>query len=297
VAAKFAMDVAIQKAERQGVAAVGVVQLHHIGRVGEYAEMAAARGLVSLIAASGFAEEAARCAPYGGRGRVLDTNPLAMGFPAGSEPPMMFDYATTAVSGVKVALARDRCESLPPGCVIDKDGNPTTDPHDFFAGGAYLPFGGHKGYAIMMAVEFLGRILTGSDAFVDPDWQSTWRRRAEQGVTSPEDLDWVTGVVWDEEGHQAVGRAGFHAAPDANGMLEVGYAIDPVHRRRGFARATLAAMLDRARTTSGVRRVVASVSPDNQASLGLIAQFGFLRTGEQWDEEDGLEWVFEVPVA
>jgi len=136
-----------------------------------------------------------------------------------------------------------------------------------------------------------------TDAFVDPDWQSTWRRRAEQGVTSPEDLDWVTGVVWDEEGHQAVGRAGFHAAPDANGMLEVGYAIDPVHRRRGFARATLAAMLDRARTTSGVRRVVASVSPDNQASLGLIAQFGFLRTGEQWDEEDGLEWVFEVPVA
>lgn len=169
VAAKFAMDVAIQKAERQGVAAVGVVQLHHIGRVGEYAEMAAARGLISLIAASGFAEEAARCAPHGGRGRVLDTNPLAMGFPAGSEPPMMFDYATTAVSGVKVALARDRNESLPPGCIIDKSGNPTVDPNDFFAGGAYLPFGGHKGYALMMAVEFLGRVLTGSDDFVDPD--------------------------------------------------------------------------------------------------------------------------------
>ena len=167
VAAKYATDVAIRKAAEQNVAVVGAVQLHHIGRVGEYVEMAAAHNMVAMVAASGFAQEAARCAPYGGRTRVLDTNPLAMGFPAGDKSPMMFDYATTAVSGVKVALARDRKHALPPGCIIDKDGNPTTDAADFFAGGAYLPFGGHKGYAIMMAVEFIGRILTGSDAFSD----------------------------------------------------------------------------------------------------------------------------------
>jgi LDH2 family malate/lactate/ureidoglycolate dehydrogenase len=92
-----------------------------------------------------------------------------MGFPAGEEPPMMFDFATTALSGVKINLAQDRGEPLPPGSIVDKDGNPSTDPNDFFAGGGHLPFGGHKGYAMMMAVEFLGRLFSGADAFGEPD--------------------------------------------------------------------------------------------------------------------------------
>jgi len=90
-----------------------------------------------------------------------------MGFPGGEAPPMMFDFATTAVSGVKVLDARRRGEQLEAGCLVDKDGVPSTDPNDYFDGGAYLPFGGHKGYALMMAVEFLGRIFTGSDTFTD----------------------------------------------------------------------------------------------------------------------------------
>lgn len=80
---------------------------------------------------------------------------------------MMFDYATTAMSGVKVVNAQRRHEQLPPGCIVDKDGNLSTDANDFFSGGAHVPFGGHKGYALMMAAEFFGRIFTGAGAFVE----------------------------------------------------------------------------------------------------------------------------------
>ena len=131
-------------------------------------------------------------------------------------------------------------------------------------------------------------------AFVAHEWRGTWRRRADQVAVTPADLDWVTGVVWDEDRRLAVGRAGFHAAPDELGTVEVGYAIDPEYRRSGYARAALNSMIERARADPGVVRVLASVAPDNAASLALVAQAGFVRIGEQWDDEDGLEWVFEL---
>ncbi len=124
----------------------------------------------------------------------------------------------------------------------------------------------------------------------------TWRYRATQVVGAPQDLAWVTGVIWDEDREVVVGKAGFHAAPDADGMVEVGYAVDPAERRRGYARAVLLAMLDRARAEPTVRTFRATVSPDNAPSLGLIAQLPFVEVGEQWDEEDGLETIYELPV-
>ena len=127
--------------------------------------------------------------------------------------------------------------------------------------------------------------------------RSTWRIRASQVVDTPDDAAWVTGVLWDDERGRAVGKAGFHAAPDADGMLEVGYAVDPAERRRGYARAALEAMLDRARATPGVRVVRATVSPTNDPSLGLVGQYPFVEVGEQWDEEDGLEIVYELVVS
>nr|HMN28363.1 Ldh family oxidoreductase [Caldilineaceae bacterium] len=165
VTAKFGMEVAIAKAKTQGVAVVGMVELPHMGRVGEYAEMATAQDLIATIWAGGFGEKAPAAAPYGGKQRLLHTNPLAIGFPMGDAPPMLIDFATTAISGVKIELARSHEKQLAPGSIIDKDGNPTTDPNAFFAGGAHIPFGGYKGYALMMAVEYFGRILTGSDGF------------------------------------------------------------------------------------------------------------------------------------
>lgn len=131
---------------------------------------------------------------------------------------------------------------------------------------------------------------------VAPENLRTWQRRAVQVLEQPDDLGWVTGVLWDETAQQVVGAAGFHAAPDVDGMVEVGYGVDPAHRRRGHARAALDLMIARAQEVPEVRVLRVTVSPDNAASLGLVEQHPFVANGEQWDEEDGLELIFELDV-
>jgi [ribosomal protein S5]-alanine N-acetyltransferase len=131
--------------------------------------------------------------------------------------------------------------------------------------------------------------------FVTESFRSTFGVRATQLLDHPEDEPWVTGIIWDEDLGVAVGKAGFHGSPDADGMVEVGYEVDPAYRRRGYARAAMQALLDRAISDPSVRVLRASISPDNEPSLNLVASFGLERNGEQWDEEDGLEWIFEIP--
>ena len=167
VAAKYAMELAINKARTQNMAVVGIVQLHHIGRLGTYVEMAAAENMIGMVWAGGFGQVEPVSVPYGGKTRVMHTNPISIGLPAGEESTMMFDWATTALSGVKVENAYRRREQLPPNSIVDKDGVPTTNPDDFYAGGGHLPFGAHKGYTLMMTSEFLGRIFTGADSYVE----------------------------------------------------------------------------------------------------------------------------------
>ena len=92
-----------------------------------------------------------------------------------------------------------------------------------------------------------------------------------------------------------IGTIGFHAKPDARGRLEVGYEIFPKFRRQGFALEAVQALFNWAKLEPEVKNFVASVSPTNTASLGLIRKLGFVQIGRQWDEEDGEELVFEVP--
>ena len=128
-------------------------------------------------------------------------------------------------------------------------------------------------------------------------WRSVWRMRSEQVATDPASAAWITGIVWDDERRLVVGRAGFHGPPDGDGRVEVGYAIDPAHRRRGYARAALELMLDRAAHDPRVRVVRATVSPTNLASRNLVRQYGFVEVGEQWDDEDGVETIYELTPA
>jgi RimJ/RimL family protein N-acetyltransferase len=79
-------------------------------------------------------------------------------------------------------------------------------------------------------------------------------------------------------------------------MVEVAYSVDPAYRRRGYARAMLRALLRRAAAEPGVSTLRATISPDNSASLATISGFGFTEVGDQWDEEDGRELIFEVAV-
>ncbi|GAA3077490.1 RimJ/RimL family protein N-acetyltransferase [Kribbella aluminosa] len=118
-----------------------------------------------------------------------------------------------------------------------------------------------------------------------------WQYRLDQLTRDPSTFGWlvklavVDGVV--------VGYAGFHGPPDEAGMVEIGYTVDPPYRRQGHARSIVTALLERAAAEPLVQTVRATISPTNQASLATIAGFGFVQNGEQWDEEDGLELIFE----
>jgi RimJ/RimL family protein N-acetyltransferase len=130
--------------------------------------------------------------------------------------------------------------------------------------------------------------------FAGPDWRRLWQRRSTQVEKDPASAAWVTGVIWDQRQQLAVGSAGYHGPPDASGMVEIGYAVDAEHRRRGYARAALEALLQRAIHEPQVRTIRVTISPDNLASYRLASQYGFVDVGEQWDEEDGLEIIYEL---
>ncbi len=127
---------------------------------------------------------------------------------------------------------------------------------------------------------------------LDHGW--LWQIRAEQVRRDPAAADWVArAAVIDDV---VVGHAGFHGPPDDNGMVEVAYSVDPAFRRRGYATAMLEAAIAWAAGDPAVRTVRASISPENVASLATLRPFGFVEVGEQWDEEDGLELLFELEV-
>ena len=127
---------------------------------------------------------------------------------------------------------------------------------------------------------------------LEHDW--LWQIRADQIRREPAAADWIAraavvdGVV--------VGHAGFHGPPDSDGTVEVAYSVDPAYRRRGYATAMLSAAIAWAAADPAVRTVRASISPDNAASLATLRPFGFTHVGEQWDEEDGVELLFDLPV-
>jgi LDH2 family malate/lactate/ureidoglycolate dehydrogenase len=164
VGAAYATRLAIAKARQHHLAMVGLVQANHIGRLGEYGEMGAAGGAIVMIM-EGFGHKVAMQAPYGGAGRLLGTNPISIGIPAGEEPGMMLDFATTVVAAGKLAVAQAKGLPIAPGALVDAAGRPTTDPAALREGGAMLPFGGHKGYALALAIEFLGRVLVGGETY------------------------------------------------------------------------------------------------------------------------------------
>lgn len=130
--------------------------------------------------------------------------------------------------------------------------------------------------------------------FAGPEWRGVWQMRSKQVEEDPASAAWVTGVIWDDRQQVAVGRAGYHEPPDPSGTVEIGYAVDPAYRRRGYARAALEALLQRAGREPRVHTVRVTISPDNIASWQLASQYGFTKVGEQWDDEDGLEIIYEV---
>jgi len=136
--------------------------------------------------------------------------------------------------------------------------------------------------------------ITLTPYFLTDDAVRLWRRRVSQIAADPGSARWIARAAVAEPEGVVVGHAGFHGPPDQTGMVEVAYSVDPAYRRRGYARAMLRELLRRAAAEPGVSTVRATISPDNVASLATISGFGFTEIGEQWDEEDGRELIFEI---
>jgi len=155
VVAHRATSLAIEKAEAAGIAVVGASNTWYTGMLSYYAEMAAARGLVSMIASNA----SPWVAPHGATEGRLGTNPICFGFPSADEP-VILDIGTSAIIHAEVTLARRLGNELPDNVAFDRDGLPTRDPVAALAG-AFATWGGHKGSGLGIVVQLLG-ILAGS---------------------------------------------------------------------------------------------------------------------------------------
>ena len=160
-----ANEIAMDKALEAGSGWVAVRNTNHFGIAGYYVLRALERDLIGWA----MTNSSALVAPLFGVGRMLGTNPLAIAFPGDEEPPIVVDFATSAVAFGKIEIARRMGLPIPEGWAIDVHGRPATDPQAVYDGGALLPvgstreLGGHKGYALAMAVDVLSGVLSGAN--------------------------------------------------------------------------------------------------------------------------------------
>lgn len=159
VGARLGTQTVIALADELGVGAVTIDHCAHIGRIGEYVTLMAEAGMVGLA----LCNCGPGVAPYGGRERIFGTNPFAFAAAGGpDQPPIVVDFATSAVAEGKLRVAWAKGETVAPGLIVDREGHPSQLPDDYYDGGALLPFGGHKGYGLGLMVEVLGGLLSGA---------------------------------------------------------------------------------------------------------------------------------------
>ncbi len=153
-----ATELAMQKARKTGVAWVGARHSNHAGPASLYAMMPARENMIGLYLAVGSANH---MPPWGGTEMLLSTNPIAVAVPSQDYPPIVLDMATTVAAYGKVKTAAQRGETMPEGWMIDRTGQPLTDPTRS-AEGFLLPIGGPKGYGLSLIFGVLAGVLNGA---------------------------------------------------------------------------------------------------------------------------------------
>lgn len=157
VVAARAMRLAIAKARDTGSAWVGVAHSNHFGTAAFYALMAVEQDMVGIVMTNGIAS----VAPTGGRAAMLSTNPISFAIPAGQEPPVVVDMATSVVARGRIMLYEKQGIPLPDGWALDDSGRPTNDAGAALRG-TLVPFGGYKGYALSLVIDLLCGVMTGA---------------------------------------------------------------------------------------------------------------------------------------
>jgi len=157
-----ALEQGIRKSEKCGVAVVALRNSGHLGRIGDWAELAAEAGKISLhfVNTSGAGM---LVAPHGGIDRRISANPIAIGIPIENGAPLILDISTSMMAEGKIRVALNEGKQVPEGCLIDSEGQPTSDPQTFYGDppGAILPIAEHKGSGLALMVEVLAGALTG----------------------------------------------------------------------------------------------------------------------------------------
>ena len=235
VVGQEAMALGIERVREHGSCIVALGNAHHLGRIGAWAEQVAAAGLVSMH----FVNVIARgiVAPYGGADARFGTNPFCAGVPFTGREPVILDFATSVIAQGKTRVAMNKGELVPEGWIIDKKGAPTTDPKDFYDGGALLTVGAHKGYGLALMCELLGGALAAGMTQRDND---TSQRRILNGMFS---------VLVDPE------RLGNRAAFEAEALAFIDW-VKASPSREGFGAVQVAGEPERAmraqRSAAGV---------------------------------------------
>lgn len=225
------LDRLLPKAKALGLAGGTLRRCGHIGRLGEYAEWAAGRGL-ALFATVNSHGSGRRVAPPGGTQGRLSTNPICFGCPTPTDP-LVLDFSTSAVAEGKVRVAFQKGEKVPEGWILNSAGEPTTNPADLYTDppGSILPFGGaqaYKGFGLGLMMDALAGGLSGGESS-RPD-------RPMPGLGNS-----VVIVLWDVDAFggrehflMTVGGLVEHvqSAPRAAGVNEITLPGDPERRSR-----------------------------------------------------------------
>jgi LDH2 family malate/lactate/ureidoglycolate dehydrogenase len=157
VVTQRAVELGVERARTHGISAVAVRRSGHFGTAAYFTRYAAERGFIALLATNA----SPAMAPWGGRSKLLGTNPWSIAAPGPDGDVLVMDMANTAVARGKVYVAADRGEAIPEGWAAAADGTPTTDPRAAIEG-LILPVGGAKGYVMAFMFDVLAGVLTGS---------------------------------------------------------------------------------------------------------------------------------------
>ena len=155
VSATDCMQYAISKASKVGFFTVFANHCNTFSAAFVYALQAAKQGMIGFV----MSNSPAQMAPYGGKSKLLGTNPLAYAVPAQNNNPILFDMATSVVAKSKINQAKENGEKIPEGWALDADGNPTTDPNEAVKG-LVLPMAGAKGYGLTMMIDLFAGLLS-----------------------------------------------------------------------------------------------------------------------------------------
>ena len=270
-----AMALGIDRARRHGSCIVALGNSHHLGRIGAWAEQAAAAGLVSMH----FVNVVARpiVAPHGGADARFGTNPFCVGVPLAGRPPVILDFATSVIAQGKTRVAMNKGEPVPEGCLLDDQGRPSTEARFGVVPpyGALLTFGGalgsHKGYGLALMCELLGGALAAGMTQRDGD---SSKKRILNGMFSV--LMDPAALGGGESGGESSGEdgndtalAGFHA--EAQAFIDW---VTASPAREGFGPVQVAGDAERAQRTRRSREGVPVDAATWQEILDAAARLG-----------------------